>query len=64
MYCPRCKLKIINIPDSGLCPRCDFELIHKEQIPNTETFCPECNSPTIHAEGCETCPACGWGKCG
>ena len=25
--------------------------------------CPECHLPTINAEGCRSCPNCGWNKC-
>jgi len=25
--------------------------------------CPECGSRTVHADGCEECHTCGWGRC-
>ena len=26
--------------------------------------CPDCNGPVVMQEGCMTCPACGWNRCG
>ena len=30
----------------------------------TQRKCPDCNGPTLMQEGCISCPACGWNKCG
>ncbi len=26
--------------------------------------CPDCGGPLVHAEGCATCPVCGFTACG
>jgi hypothetical protein len=26
--------------------------------------CPDCGGPLVHAEGCVTCPVCGFSACG
>ena len=25
--------------------------------------CPDCSGPIVHAEGCATCPVCGYSRC-
>lgn len=34
------------------------------KAPATAPKCPECGGPLTMAEGCQTCPACGFSKCG
>ena len=29
-----------------------------------QLLCPDCNGPVLMQEGCVTCPACGWNRCG
>jgi len=31
-------------------------------VPRAEN-CPECGGPLVHAEGCATCPVCGYSVC-
>lgn len=64
MRCPRCQLKILDIPYSGKCPRCELVLSDEETQTYNEEECPECGNPTMPIEGCRQCPACGWSKCG
>ena len=26
--------------------------------------CPDCGGPVVHAEGCASCPICGFSRCG
>ena len=38
-------------------------LYSKETAPKAEDLCPHCGTTMVKAEGCETCPSCGYGKC-
>ncbi|NMC35893.1 adenosylcobalamin-dependent ribonucleoside-diphosphate reductase [Candidatus Beckwithbacteria bacterium] len=38
-------------------------LVKKQVVPVKIKVCPECGAPMQKAEGCITCPECGWSKC-
>ncbi len=37
---------------------------HTPELLASQRKCPDCNGPTLMQEGCISCPACGWNKCG
>jgi len=52
-----------NFPDEEIPSKLDISEEVKVVVQQNSVPCPKCGKALVFAEGCRTCPECGWSKC-